>query len=123
MNIYERANSVIGKPYDAYKAHCWHLVEFLQPLAPKIDATAESLYRSVKEFKSNIDAHKDVVQEVEKYQDGDIILLGRSGNYFHAGVYLYGRVVHANDTGVVAEEYGIIKLKYPLLKGLRCKPL
>lgn len=125
MTIYDKANSVIGKPYNAYTSHCWHLVEFLQPLAPKLDVTAENLYKAVKNFdeemKNNIDNLDSIAEEYLK--DGDIVLLGRGEKLFHAGIFLNSGVVHADNSGVIFERYAIIKQKYPIQKGLRCRLL
>jgi hypothetical protein len=123
MTIYDKANSVIGKPYDAYKSHCWHLVEYLQPLAPKLDVSADNLYKSVKHFDEEIEKNiNDLDSIAEGFMlDGDIVLLGRGEKLFHAGVYLNNGVIHASDIGVVFERYAIIKQKYPVQKGLRCR--
>ena len=125
MTIYDKANEVIGKPYDAYTSHCWHLVEYLQPLSPKLEGTSENLYKAVKNFDREIENNiNDLDVIAEDYMlDGDIVLLGRGETLFHAGVFLNGGVIHASNEGVVFERYAIIKQKYTAQKGLRCKPL
>lgn len=117
MTQEEKINSVIGKPYDAYKAHCWDLVEFLVEGAPKVDLTANTLLMSVKNFKEEIPASN--LKEVSNYMNNDIILLGRNNTFFHAGVYYNDGVVHAGENGVVYEPLKTIKQYYTLIQGLR----
>lgn len=113
----DKINKVIGLPYDAYKAHCWDLVEYLVPNAPKLSVAAESLTASVRHFKE--EKAKYNLQEVTEFKDGDILLLGKDKTLFHAGVYFNGGVVHASTTGVVYERLQDIKRTYSLIKGLR----
>jgi len=115
----DNVNRLIGLPYDAYKAHCWHLVEELIPTAPKLEGTAKSLTASVRHFESEL--HKHTLTEVkdENYKDRDIVILGRNNIYFHAGVYYDGGVIHASREGVVYQSMSSIKLLYTNIQGLR----
>ena len=117
MTFEDKANSLIGKPFDAYKAHCWTLIEDLLPNAPKIKGTAETLFISVKHFKKQLSSHS--LQEVTDYQNKDIIILGKNNSFFHAGVFYENGVIHASEQGVVYQSLKDIKKLYTEIKGLR----
>ena len=119
MSFEDKVNSVIGLPYDAYDAHCWHLVAFLVPDAPKVEGTAKTLTLSVRHFKEELDTHKLNEIEKENFQNKDIIILGMNNIMFHAGVYYDGGVIHANNTGVVYQSMDMIEMYYTNIKGLR----
>lgn len=113
----DKVNSLIGKPYEAYNAHCWTLVEDLLDNAPKIKGTAETLATSVKHFKKELLSHN--LKEVNVYKDKDIIILGKNGTYFHVGVFYKGGIIHASENGIVYQPLNEIKKIYTEIKGLR----
>ncbi len=117
MSFENKVNSLIGKPYDEYKAHCYDLVMDLLPDAPKVDFVADSLFKSVKQIDTTIKEHKLI--PVNSYKDKDIILLGRNGTYHHIGVYYNGGVIHADTRGAIYESMSKIKLYYSHIKGVR----
>lgn len=117
MTFEDKANSLIGKPYDAYKFHCWTLIEDLLDDAPKIKGTANTLTVSVKHFKKELLSHS--LQEVTDYQNKDIIILGKNNSFFHAGVFYENGVIHASEQGVVYQSLKDIKKLYTEIKGLR----
>lgn len=113
----DKINSLIGKPYDLYEAHCYNLVMDLIPDAPKVEFVADSLYKSIKQIDTTIKDYR--LQPVNKYRNKDIILLGRNGVFHHVGVYYDGGVVHADKNGVIYEKMSRIKLYYSHIKGIR----
>ncbi len=117
MTFEDKVNDLIGKPFDAYKFHCWTLVEDLLPNAPKIEGTAKTLSVSVKHFKKELVSHN--LKEVDLLQDKDIIIMGKNDTYFHAGVFYKGGVVHASEFGVIYQPLKDIKKTYTQVKGLR----
>ena len=117
MTFEDKVNSVIGKPYNAYKAHCWDLVSFLVPNAPVTTSVANSLIASVKHFKNELSTYN--LTEVDTYKNKDIIILGNSETYFHAGVFYEGGVIHADSNGVVYQDISTIAKTYTKIKGLR----
>jgi len=117
MSFYDKVNGVIGQPYDKFKNHCWHLVEYLVPTAPKLEGTAESLRTSVGHFQEEL--NKTALVEVTSFKDQDIIVLGRGGTYHHAGVFCNGGVVHADVGGTIWQSLSDIRNIYPEVKGLR----
>ena len=117
MTFEDKVNSLIGKPYEAYKAHCWTLVEDLLDNAPRIKGTAETLTKSVKHFKKELLSHN--LKEVDIYQDKDIIILGKNNTFFHAGVFYKGGIIHASESGVVYQSLFEMKKIYTEIKGLR----
>lgn len=117
MTFEDKVNSLIGKPYDAYKSHCWSLVEALLDNAPKIQGTADTLFVSVKHFKKELLQHS--LQEVTHYQNKDIIILGKNNSFFHAGVFYENGIIHASEFGVIYQSLDTIKKTYTEIKGLR----
>lgn len=119
MSFEDKVNGVIGKPYDAYKAHCWNLVEYLVPGAPSIEGSAKNLTTSVKHFKQELNAHALNEIDVSELQNKDIVILGRNNVMFHAGVWYDGGIIHASDMGVIYQPLSIIKQLYSNIQGLR----
>ena len=119
MSFEDKVNGIIGLPYDKFKAHCWHLVEFLVPDAPKLEGEAINLTASVKHFKKELESH--ALNEIDEadFKDKDIIILGRNNIMFHAGVYYDGGVIHASEMGVIYQPMSMIKLIYSNVQGLR----
>ena len=117
MSFYDKVNEVIGRPYDSTKNHCWHLVEYLVPTAPKLEGEALSLAISVKHFKEELD--RTALQEVTNFKDQDIIVMGRGGTFHHAGVFCNGGVVHADTIGTIWQTLADLRKVYPEVKGLR----
>ena len=117
MIFEDKANLLIGKPYDAYKNHCYDLVMDLLPDAPKLQGTAESLTHSIKQFREELNTND--LEEVTMLQNKDIVVMGRNDIYFHAGVFVNGGVVHASLSGVVYEPMTSIHRQYNCVKGLR----
>ncbi len=117
MMFEEKANELIGMPYDAYKSHCWDLVMHLLPDAPKLDGTAETLTHTVKQFKNELEHNN--LEETVILQNRDLIVMGRDGMFFHAGVFYNGGVIHASLKGVVYEPISAIHRLYNSVKGLR----
>ena len=109
MSFEDKVNGIIGLPYDKFKAHCWHLVEFLVPDSPKLEGSAESLTASVKNFEI----------DMSDLKDKDIVILGRNNTMFHAGVYYNGGVIHASEMGVIYQPMSMIRLIYSNIQGLR----
>ncbi len=119
MTFEEKANGIIGLPYDKFAAHCWNLVEFLVPDAPKIEGTAATLTTSVKHFQKELEDHNlNEIDEVN-LQNKDIVILGRNNIMFHAGVYYDGGIIHASEMGVVYQPMSFIKRLYGNIQGLR----
>lgn len=118
MTFEDKINDVIGKPYDAYSAHCWDLVCYLIPDAPKPDGTAKTLTASIKHFKEEL-KHHNLKEIDENYKNKDIIILGKNNIFFHAGVYYDGGVVHASLDGVVYQTMDFIHRMYGNIQGLR----
>ncbi len=119
MSFEDKVNGVIGLPYDKFKAHCWHLVEFLIPDAPKIEGTAKTLSTSVRHFKEELEIYKLNEIDVEDFKNKDIVILGRNNIMFHAGVYYDGGVIHAGETGVVYQPMSFITQLYGNVQGFR----
>ena len=113
----DKVNSLIGKPFDAYKYHCWSLIEDLLIDAPRIEGTAKTLAISVKHFKKALFSHN--LSEVSEFIDKDIIIMGKNETYFHAGVYFQGGIIHASENGVVYQPLNEMKKIYSEMKGLR----
>ncbi len=119
MTFEDKVNGIIGLPYDKYKAHCWDLVEFLVPDAPKIFGTAKTLATSVKHFKTELEIYKLNEIDIKDFKDKDIVILGRNNIMFHAGVYYDGGVIHASESGVVYQPMDFIKKLYGNMQGFR----
>ena len=119
MSFYDKVNEVIGKAYDAEKSHCWNLVEYLVPTAPKLEGQASSLRISVDLFKKELDRTKLTDVSIDHLKDQDIVVLGRGGVFHHAGVYCNGGVVHADVHGTVWQSMADMRKIYPEVKGLR----
>ena len=117
MIFEDKVNSIIGKPYDAYESHCWDLVTYLVPDAPKSSSVANTLLATVKHFKNELASYN--LNEVKEYENKDIIILGNGETYFHAGVYFESGVIHAGPEGVVFQDMNTIKRFYTKIKGLR----
>jgi len=119
MSFEDKINGIIGLPYDKFKAHCWHLVEFLIPDAPHIEGEAINLVSSVKQFNKELECHNLNDIKEQDLQDKDIVILGKNNIMFHAGVYYDGGVIHASEMGVVYQPISTIKLLYTNIQGLR----
>ena len=119
MIFEDKVNEVIGKPYDAYKAHCWDLVMHLCPDAPRAKGVAHNLTCSVRQFSTEMKKYNLNKIELSDIKDKDIVFLGRNNIMFHAGVYYNGGVVHASERGVVYESMSTIKVMYTNIKGIR----
>ena len=119
MMFEDKINDVIGKPYDAYKAHCWDLVMYLVPDAPHLKGTADSLISSIRQFEYEMAHHNINELEESDLRNRDIVILGRNNIMFHAGVYYDGGIVHASERGVVYEQMSTIKVMYSNIRGLR----
>ncbi len=119
MTFYDKVNEVIGQPYDSERNHCWHLVEYLVPWAPRVAIEAANLTTSVKVIGRELE--RSTLNEIDSndLQDEDIVLLGRGGTFHHAGVRCNGGVVHADAAGTVWQSMVDIKRIYPDIKGLR----
>ncbi len=119
MSFEDKVNGIIGLPYDKFEAHCWHLVEFLVPDAPKLEGAATSLTASVKHFNKELECHALNEVHEDDFINKDIVILGKNNIMFHAGVYYDGGVIHASDNGVVYQDMKMIKLLYSNVQGLR----
>jgi len=118
MSFLQRANSLIGEPYNKDTNHCYSLVMQLLPNAPKIEHVVNGIYASVNKINYEVKALK--LKEVKEFQNEDIILLGRSTIYHHVGVYYDGGIIHADeDRGVVYDSMVQLKKFYPNMRGLR----
>jgi len=116
----DKINSLIGQPYNKHTAHCWDLVEFLIPFAPKAEGVAQSLRVSVKHFDRELKKHNlnEILNEKD-FENKDIIVMGKDGIFYHAGVYYDGGVVHAQEGGATYTPLDMIKKMYSDFKGLR----
>ena len=109
----DRINELIGKPYDAKRFNCWHLVMELAPTAPNVDVVASKTTA----IKYMNDDEYDGWEITESPKDFDICLLAIEENeYHHAGIYFNGLIIHADMPMVRAEKLDIIRNKYPLIK-------
>ncbi len=117
MTIEQKINGIIGKPFSK-DFHCYNLVEFLSPSAPKIIGVHQGLTKTNKEFKDMMEP-LDVV-EVSDFINGDIIFLGSNNIYYHAGVYYDDGMVHTTeDLGTIYQTMSMIKILYSNIKGFR----
>ena len=119
MSFEDKVNDVIGKPYDVYKAHCWHLVKHLVPDAPDVHGTAKSLATSVRHFRDELNNHKLNEIDESDLKNKDIVILGKNNVLFHAGVYYDDGIIHASESGVVYQPMSTIKIIYTNIQGLR----
>jgi len=117
MTFAEEINKLIGKPFHPETFHCWTLVEILLPRAPKLDVTASSVFKSIKHFRDEVPA--TTLEEVDSYEDKDIIVLGKNGVFMHAGVYYDGGIVHTDHTGVRYQRMKDIDKVYTMKQGFR----
>ena len=114
----QRANELIGVPYDAENNHCYTLVMELLPRAPKIDFVAVNLFNSIKKIDAEIVELQ--LREVSIFENEDIILLGRDGIYHHVGVFYGDGIIHADsERGVVYDDFNQMKKLFSCVKGLR----
>ena len=107
MTFEEKVNSIIGKPYSTSDYHCYHVVEFLIPNAPKIDEVALTL-SSVKELNKK----HDEVLELQYPEDECIVLMGNNDIMVHAGVSYKNGVVHNEVSGVKYEALQSIEKRF-----------
>ena len=121
MSLADSINDIIGKPFNAETFHCWTLVEELLPEAPKLDVTATSIIKSIKHFRDEMPEIGLI--EVDTYENGDIIVLGKNGVYMHAGVYYDGGLVHVDHYGARYQPMKDIDKVYTMKQGLRSRPL
>ncbi len=119
MSFEDKINGIIGLPYDKFTNHCWSLVEFLIPMAPTVKGTAKSLATSVSNFKRELQKHN--LNEIDEghFKNKDIIIMGRNGIMFHAGVFFEDGIIHASENGVVYQPLSVIKIHYNSIQGLR----
>ena len=119
MTLDMKINNLIGKPYDANDFNCWHLVRELDDRVPSIDIVAKQ-FTAMKTLKKGL-ASGLLYNEVYTFEDGDIILLGnKKENLHHAGYYYKGLLIHNRPTsGVVAEQFDIIKAQFIYMRGYR----
>lgn len=126
MEIEDKINLFIGKPYHEVNFNCWTLIEEIVPNAPKIKAIGNNFSKAIKEFKSKTPEYENLFNEIlENPESLDIILAGN--NYInHAGILIKEDnnflVLHNDKEGVHIEPaYRFIK-KYKTTRIMRCKP-
>ena len=119
MSFEDKVNGIIGLPYDKFKSHCWHLVNFLVPDSPELDGTAKTLTSSVKHFKTELERHNLNEIKESELKNKDIVILGKNNIMFHAGVYYDDGIIHASEMGVVYQSMSTIKQVYSNIQGLR----
>ena len=119
MTLDRKINNLIGKPYDVNNFNCWDLVRELDDRVPSIDIVAQQ-FTAMKALKSGL-ASKLLYKEVYNFQDGDLIMLGnKKENLHHAGYYYKGLLVHNRpSSGVVAEQFEVIKAQFIHTRGFR----
>lgn len=106
----DKVQSLIGKPYHPEKFNCWHLVMELVPKAPTVNVVATKMIGI--DYFTN-EKYYDGFHEVCEPQDGDIVLLGDTPNTLHhAGVFINGGVIHAEQPSVVFRMLKFIKRQY-----------
>jgi len=118
MEFEDKVNDIIGKKYDSESFHCYSLVEYLVPYAPKLEGTAKSLSCGLSHFKSELSQHK--LKKITEFKDKDLMVLGRNGIMFHIGVYYQDGVIHNTESdGVIYQSMATIKSLYSNIEGLR----
>lgn len=108
--LLEKAQELIGKPYDAKLYNCWHLVMDLVPTAPKVDVVATKIVAM--SFFNNEDYYTGFT-EVKEPRNGDIVLMGNiPGKLHHAGVYINNGIIHADNPSVMFRSIVFMKRLY-----------
>lgn len=120
----DKIESLIGRPYDAERFHCWTLVEELVPEAPKLKVIGGNYTSAIKQFKEQINNNvKQYIEVRERPQSSDIVLAGN--NYInHAGVLVEEDgtflVVHNDKNGVHVEPMYYFMKNYKQIRIIRC---
>lgn len=113
----EQIQKLIGKSYNRDTYNCWHLVMELVPTAPSVEEIGtlkNSLNRMNQPYSTYI--------PTDTPRDGDIVLLGRSDKeYYHAGVYYQGKVVHALDPSVVFQPLDKLRRQFRAIGFYTCE--
>ena len=109
----DKINDIIGRPYDAERFNCWHLVMELQPKAPKLEVVATKI-AGLKNMNKKYYSGWEITTSPK---DLDIVLLGmREDAMQHAAVYYKGGVIHADNFAVRFESLSSIQNKYSHVK-------
>ena len=111
MTFTEKVNAIIGKPYDRENYHCYDVVEYLVPGAPKVQQTAITM-SSIREINRE---HVGVV-DIDEPVNECIVLLGNNDLITHAGVFYNNMIIHNESTGVRAEHISKIKQRFSLVR-------
>ena len=117
--IVDKANELIGKPYDLDSYNCYHLVRELVPEAP----TPQEILKYAVHFRNTGEILKPNLIEIveENRQDGNIVFLGSMVNEApHAGVVVLNYIVHADRPSVKASSLEAISQIYNERRYYRC---
>lgn len=117
MNVAEYQAKVYPSP------PCWMLVAdvYAHELTSEVN-TVRTVNNSVRQVASEfrLQLHKDEhgFERIEEPVNYAVVLMGKTARlgFHHCGVYYDGKVLHANDEGVLYEDLNTLRDAYPLME-------
>lgn len=98
-------NSLVGKPYDKERYHCWHFVEEVLDVPTLQDVHVDTA-------KDDVEKYKNLFMEAVSPSDYCIVLIGES----HIGIWYNNGIYHNDTHGVRYEPFRSIKMRYKSFK-------
>lgn len=103
-------NSLIGKPYDKEKYHCWHFIEEVLDVPTLKDVHVDTA-------RGDIAKYEGLFEEIEAPVDNCIVILGSS----HVGIYFRHNIYHNDTQGVRCESVRVLRMKYTSFRYFKVK--
>lgn len=102
---------------------CWLLVAdvYAHELSERVDTfstVSNSIRQIASEFRLQLHKDKHGFDQVADPQDFAIVLMGKTQRlgFHHCGVFYQGKVLHANEEGVLYQDMDTLRATYPLME-------